>query len=215
MSRIVLVRHGETVWHPENRYAGSSDVELSDRGRSQAQVLARWAANAGLQQLYVSPLRRARETARPLEAVLGMEATVDPRLRELDFGDGEGLTAREMAERFPSHLAAFQNDPVEHFLPGGEDPRAAIKRARAALADIAEGRDSQTRVLLVCHNTLIRLLLCDLLRISPSRYRHVFPELGNVNITEIALSKGSVALIHFNAPILAPDGATTSLINPV
>lgn len=213
MSRIVLVRHGETVWHAENRYAGSSDIALSHRGRRQAQALARWAANAGLERLYVSPLGRARETARPVETVLGMEATVDARLRELDFGDGEGLTSREMSERFPSQYAAFRKDPVKHFLPGGEDPVAAIARGRAALTDIAWQVGSQARVLLVGHNTLIRLLLCDLLGISPSRYRDVFPELGNVSTSEIAVSERSVALLHFNAPILAVEGETVSLKN--
>jgi broad specificity phosphatase PhoE len=215
MSRIVLVRHGETVWHAENRYAGSSDIELSPRGRDQAQALAWWAANAGLERLYVSPLGRARETARPVERVLEMEATVDSRLRELDFGDGEGLTSREMGEHFPSQYAAFRKDPVKHFLPGGEDPVIAIVRGRAALADIAGQVDSRTRVLLICHNTLIRLLLCDLLGISPSRYRDVFPELGNVSISEIALSKSSVALLHFNAPILALDRGTASRGNSI
>jgi broad specificity phosphatase PhoE len=208
MSRIVFVRHGETVWHGENRYAGSSDIELSDRGRSQAQALARWAADAGLERLYVSPLRRARETARTLETALAMEATVDSRLRELDFGDGEGLTSHEMGERFPSQYAAFRKDPVKHFLPGGEDPVAAIARGRAALAEIDSQAGSQGRVLVVGHNTLIRLLLCDLLGISPSRYRDVFPELGNVNITEIALSEGTMALLHFNAPIPAVQAGT-------
>ncbi len=201
MSRIVLVRHGETVWHTGNRYAGSSDIELSDRGCRQAQALASWAAKADLDRIYVSDLRRARETARAVEAVLHIKAIVDPRLRELHFGDGEGLTSGEMAERFPDRYAAFRNDPVKHHLPGGEDPLAAIARGRAALADIASQTDSRARVLIIAHNTLIRLLLCDLLGIAPARYRQVFPELRNVSITEIALTGNNVALLHFNAPV--------------
>ena len=201
MSRIVLVRHGETIWHAENRYAGSSDIELSDRGRQQAQALASWARSADLSDLYVSPLRRARATARPVEEVLRIRSTVDARLRELDFGEGEGLTSREMAERFPEKYAAFREDPVKDFLPGGEDPMLAVQRGRKALREIAARAGPQTRVLIVAHNTLIRLLFCDLLGIAPGLYRQVFPELGNVSINEIVLTENAFALIHFNVPI--------------
>lgn len=202
MSRIVLVRHGETVWHAENRYAGSSDIALTDRGREQAQALARWAGHAGLERIYVSPLVRARETARPAEAVLGMEAAVDTRLREIHFGEGEGLTSREMSKCFPVEYAAFRRDPVKHHLPGGEDPKAAIARGRAALEEMASQAGPQARVLIVTHNTLIRLLLCDLLGIPPARYRQVFPEVGNVSINELELTESGVALLRFNVPIL-------------
>lgn len=202
MSRIVLVRHGETVWHAENRYVGSSDVELTNQGRQQAHALALWAANAGLERLYVSPLVRARETMRPSETVLGMTATVESRLRELGFGDGEGLTSREMSERFPDQYAAFRNDPVKHHLPGGEDPMVAIARGRAALQEIASQAGPRARVLIVAHNTLIRLLLCDLLGIAPARYRQVFPQMENVSINELELTKSGAALLRFNVPIL-------------
>jgi broad specificity phosphatase PhoE len=201
MSRIVLVRHGETVWHGENRYAGSSDIELTERGREQAHALTLWAVGANISRIYVSPLGRAQLTARPVAATLGLIPVIDNRLRELDFGEGEGLTSREMRERFPQQYAAFCRNPVEHYLPGGENPRAAIARGRALLDEIAAETDSHSRVLLVTHNTLIRLLLCDLLDISPCRYRQVFPSLGNVSITEIVHGEKVAALLHFNCPI--------------
>ena len=201
MSRIVMVRHGESVWHAENRYAGSSDIELSDRGRDHARALASWAASAGLQRIYVSDLRRAQATAQAVEAAVGLKASVDPRLRELHFGDGEGLTSSEMRQRFPNEYTAFCSDPVENHLPAGENPATAIARGRAALQDIACEAGPEARVLVIAHSTLIRLLLCDLLGIAPSRYRQVFPELGNVSINELVLTEGSAALLHFNVPV--------------
>jgi broad specificity phosphatase PhoE len=201
MSRIVMVRHGETVWHAENRYAGSSDIELSDGGREDAQALALWAANAGFQRISVSDLGRAQATARAVEAALGIKATVDPRFRELHFGDGEGLTSSEMRQRFPEQYAAFCSDPVKNHLPGGEDPCAAIARGRAALQDAGSQAGPDGRVLVIAHSTLIRLLLCDLLGIATSRYRQVFPQLGNVSINEILLKAGNAALLQFNVLI--------------
>src|SRR3954451_22744967 len=202
MSRIVMVRHGESVWHAENRYAGSSDIALSDRGREDAEALALWAASAGLQRIYVSDLGRAQATAQAVEAAVGLKATVDPRFRELHFGDGEGLTSSEMRQRFPDQYAAFCSDPVKNHLRGGEDPARAIARGRAALEDAACEAGPEARVLVIAHSTLIRLLLCDLLGIAPSRYRQVFPELGNVSINEILLAGRSAALLYFNVPVV-------------
>ncbi len=210
MIRLFLVRHGETIWHAENRYAGRTDIPLNAEGEQQARQLAVWAQDAGLTRLYVSPLLRARQTMSPVEQVLDRHAEVDARLRELDFGDCEGLTAAEIATRFPEQYAAFLGDPVHHPLPGGEPPSEAVARGRAALLDIAreaahEGQDR--RVLVVFHNTLIRLLLCDSLGLPPSRYRELFPRLGNVALTELGFQFGAptrvpiVSFLRFNAPL--------------
>lgn len=199
-ARLILVRHGETVWHAENRYAGSSEVALTPRGYAQAQHLAGWARSASLSGLYSSPQSRAQLTAAPTAAALRLVPITDDRLRELHFGDGEGLTSKEMQARFPDAYAAFRRDPFEHYLPNGEPPRDAIARGRTALAEIAQSNPGG-RVLLVMHNTLIRLLLCDLLGVTPARYRDVFPQLDNVAITEIQLGAQPPALLRFNAPI--------------
>ena len=206
MSRIVLVRHGETVWHAENRYAGSSDIGLTDFGHKQAQALASWAAQAGLTRLYTSPLSRAQQTAQPVSESLGLAPVIDPRLREIDFGQGEGLTANEMRKRFPEHFAAFAENPVEHWLPGGENPLDCIARGRTALDRIALETDAHDRVLVICHNTLIRLLLCNLLGIEPANYRRVFPALDSVSLTELKFERGIAALLRFNASIVPCAG---------
>ncbi|WP_234430688.1 histidine phosphatase family protein, partial [Streptomyces sp. NRRL F-4489] len=119
MTDFLLVRHGETVWHAENRYAGRTDVPLTDRGREQARTLAHWAATAHLTAIRTSPLTRARLTAAPAADACGLTPHTDPRLTELDFGQGEGLTRDEMRRRFPQQLAAFLTDPADHHLPGG------------------------------------------------------------------------------------------------
>ncbi len=214
MTRIVLVRHGETIWHTGNRYAGASDIPLTERGHRQAAALARWSATAGLSALYVSPLTRARSTIAPVEAALHLSAVVDPRLRELDFGQGEGRTAAEMRRELPDAYSAFERDPVTHPLPNGEDPRHAITRARAALVDtVLSAPVTGSSVLVVAHSTLIRLLLCDTLDINPARYRRVFPQLNNVALTELGFTRSDkptqgsdpasleVSLLAFNCPL--------------
>lgn len=200
MSRIILVRHGETVWHKENRYAGRSDIALTVRGEAQANQLATWAATAGITAVWSSPLSRAYNTAAPVAKALGLPVQTDDRLIELDFGRGEGLTSTEMSEQIPEAFAAFRADPVKNFFPGGEDPIHAARRATSALGEIA--RTSNKRSLVVAHSTLLRLVLCQLLGIPLSRYRAVFPTLDNCSITEIDMDPDkAVSLLHFNASI--------------
>ncbi len=200
MTRVVLVRHGETIWHAENRYAGSTDIPLSERGTEQAEQLAKWAARAALAAIWVSPLRRARETAAPSEAATGIMARVDPRLREINFGRGEGLTNVEIRQSLPDAFAAYQADPFSHPLPGGEDPRAVVDRAIECLNEI-ERVHGQGRVLVVTHNTLIRVALCEFLGVPLSKYRTVFPSMDNAALSEIRLHLGQATLLKFNVPL--------------
>lgn len=203
MTRLVLVRHGETEWHAENRYAGSSDVALTPRGLEQARSLAAWAGTTRPDAVWCSDLSRARRTAAPSAAAVGTEPQVDQRLRELAFGDGEGLTRAEMERKFPTELRAFLADPVGAHLPGGEDPAAAAARFTDCLHDIA-GRDTGGRALVVAHATVIRLALCRLLGMPLKDYRRRFPALGNCARTEIRLRDGDAALLTFNTPVPGP-----------
>ena len=200
MTNIVLVRHGETVWHTDNRYAGRTDVALNDRGREQAQRLAQWAATTDLDAIWCSTLTRARETAEIAASATGHAPRTDARLAELDFGRGEGLTSAEMQERFPEQLEAFRADPATHPLPGGEDPHRAVDRALGCLGDIAD-EHPEGRILVVAHTTLLRLTLCRLIGVALGEYRRLFPFVRNGAITEITFGGGRPALLQFNAPL--------------
>lgn len=204
MTRLVLVRHGETVWHKENRYTGRSDVALTDLGRRQAAQLAEWAKHNHLDGLWASPLSRARRTAQAVAEATGLPLHIDARLRELDFGAGEGLTSAEMAQRFPEQRAAFERDPVAHHLPDGEDPRDAVARAAEALREIV-AHHPDGHVLLVGHSTLKRLLLCHLLGLPLARYRGVFPVVRNCAPTTLRWNgHDPAALVEFNTPVDLP-----------
>jgi broad specificity phosphatase PhoE len=192
------------VWHAENRYAGVSDVPLTARGLRQAGQLAAWAKTARLSGVWASTLRRAQLTAKACAEISGTPLAVNERLRELDFGEGEGLTAAEMEQRFPEALHAFRADPVAHHLPGGEDPSAAAQRFTECLHDIA-GQHPDGRVLVVAHTTVMRLALCQLIGVPLREYRRLFPFVRNCGLTEIRLHDGRVAVIEFNAPIERED----------
>jgi probable phosphoglycerate mutase len=197
---LLLARHGQTVWHAENRYAGVSDVDLTDTGRAQADALGRWAAAHPVDAVWTSPLSRAVITAQPACDALGLTPYREPGLRECDFGVVEGRTLAEFAKEDPAAAEAFRADPVAHPFPGAEDPRAAAGRGARALRRIAAARPGG-RVLVVAHNTLFRLVLCELLHIPLRDYRRTFPRLRNAAITELQVTgEDSVALLSLNVP---------------
>ncbi|MFI5678073.1 histidine phosphatase family protein [Streptomyces cellulosae] len=197
---LLLARHGQTIWHAENRYAGISDVALTDTGRAQADALGRWAAAHPVDAIWTSPLSRAIATADPACRALGLTPHREPALRECDFGVLEGRTLAEFAAEDPAAADAFVADPVAHPFPGAEDPLAAAARGADALRRIAAAHPGE-RVLVVAHNSLLRLVLCSLLSIPAREYRRVFPRLRNAAISELRMnSDGFAALLSLNVP---------------
>ncbi|ASR38337.1 phosphoglycerate mutase [Prauserella marina] len=202
-TRLLLVRHGETEWHADNRYAGTSDVGLTPRGFEQAAELAghlRTRKDAPT-ALYCSPQSRARRTAEPSAHALGLTPTVVADLAEVHFGLAEGRTlteVRELGKAQSEAVEKFLGDPVGHAFPDAESPTLAARRGASALRAIAEAEEGP--VLVVAHNTLLRLSLCLLLGIPLRHYRTVFPRIENCAITELGISGDRTSLLGFNIP---------------
>lgn len=199
---IHLARHGQTVWHAENRYAGISDIALTAAGREQAGALAQWADSEDLGLVASSNLVRAFHTAAEVAAVTGLPHITDDRLREVDFGAAEGMTRAEMAQAFPENLVAFLRTPATTPLPNGELGHHAVTRFLDAITELTQ--TSPRPVLVVAHTTVIRLGLCALLHLPLDDYRTRFPVLENGTITTIRsigpapFSQGA-ALLRYNA----------------
>jgi|UniRef100_A0AAU3HWN7 probable phosphoglycerate mutase len=196
---LLLARHGQTVWNAEKRYAGVSDVGLTEEGRAQAKALGRWAAAHPVDAIWTSTMSRAVATAEPACQALGLAPRSEPGLRECDFGVLEGRTFAEFELENPVRAKAYRADPVSYPFPEAEDPRAAAARGTRALRRIAEIHPGE-RVLVVAHNSLLRLVLCTALSIPLGEYRRVLPGLRNGAVTELRVEDGSAALLSLNVP---------------
>jgi broad specificity phosphatase PhoE len=197
---IVLARHGRTEWHHGNRYTGSTDLPIDEVGVRQAQQLKDWAADYAPDALWASPMLRARQTITPTAELLGLTPTVDARLREVDFGSAEGKMLSELP---PAVGKAFELDPVRDHFPGGEDPAAAADRVREVFDEIGQ-RHQGEKVLVVAHNTLIRLLVCRVLGLRLNDYRRLLPALGPAALVRFRWQDGTVGLEAYNVPPLIP-----------
>ncbi|GII29218.1 histidine phosphatase family protein [Planotetraspora mira] len=193
MTTIYLARHGRTAWSVQGLYTGVSDIGLDDEGARQAGALASWAARAEPDEVVSSPLVRAVRTASGAAAAAGVELRTDPRLRELDFGIAEG---RRRSELDPEVVRDFEADPAACPFPGGEDPAAGADRFTACLAELGPGR-----ILVVAHNTILRLALCRLLGIPLADYRRRLPRIDHGSVTEVGFGPEGAALRSFNVPL--------------
>ncbi|HLN66274.1 MAG TPA: histidine phosphatase family protein [Streptosporangiaceae bacterium] len=162
----VLLRHGQTPMSVQRRYAGRSDVPLTDVGVQQAAAAAKRLASAGLGVIVTSPLLRAAATAQEVAAVTGAAVVTDDRFRETDFGAWEGLTFAEVRERWPSEVTTWLADP-DAAPPGGESFTDVSTRVTAALHRVLADRDGQ-RVLIVSHVTPIKTLVAAALLAPPA-----------------------------------------------
>jgi len=157
----LLLRHGQTPMSVQRRYAGRSDVPLTDVGVQQAAAAAK-----RLDVIVTSPLLRAMRTAREVAAVTGAAVVTDDGFRETDFGAWEGLTFTEVRERWPSEVTTWLADP-DAAPPGGESFAEVSTRVTAALYRVLAGRDGQT-VLIVSHVTPIKTLVAAALLAPPA-----------------------------------------------
>ena len=169
-TRLYLVRHGATQMTAEDRFSGAAGADLSIEGQQQAARLGARVEDDGIAAVYASPLSRSAETARIIAGECGLTPVLREELREIGHGPWEGLTRREVEERFPAEYAAWEADPFTYAAPGAESGVAVLARALPAIRAIVTAHEGQT-VLVVSHKATIRLVLCSLLGIDARGYR--------------------------------------------
>jgi len=195
----VLLRHGETAWNAEGRYATRSDIPLSDRGRAQAVRAAGAFASAPIDRVVSSPLARALETARLIAGACHgcvSPPAVDHRLVEIDAGPFEGKTPAELA-RGPLReaFASWQRDAHPTPPPGAETLDSAVLRLRAAAGDL---RRLPGTTLAVTHGSLARIFVCSVgLGTAPWNYRRLW--LDNCRCAVFDTGGPELRLLAFNA----------------
>src|SRR4051812_46951354 len=135
-TRIFMVRHGATVLSAEDRFAGATDVALSDEGRKQTQRLAERLAAEKIATVVASPLGRTIETATILAAPHRLEVQLRDGLREISHGRWEQMTRREVEEKFPEEAAEWNKDPYTFAPVGGESGLAVTARALPVLIEL-------------------------------------------------------------------------------
>ena len=167
--RIVVWRHGRTEWNVAGRVQGQSDTQLDDVGREQARSAAARLAALDPDRIVSSDLVRAHDTARQLGAVTGREVEIDARLREMNFGEREGMTWREAWAAFPEGMRAWvEGDETK--IPGSETHRQAGARFAEAVRDHLTQLRAGGTLVVVAHGAVLRTGVCTFLEIPEAHW---------------------------------------------
>jgi probable phosphoglycerate mutase len=170
LTRLYFVRHGATQLTAEDRFSGATGVDLSDEGRHQVQRLAERLGGDDIKAVYTSPLSRTVETAQILARPHRLTAILRDGLREISHGRWEGLTRREVEERYPDEYSAWEADPFTFAPEDGESGVAVLARALPVVREVVVTHPDQL-VVVVSHKATLRLILSSLLGFDARGYR--------------------------------------------
>jgi glucosyl-3-phosphoglycerate phosphatase len=200
--KLVLLRHGQTLWNVERRFQGQTDIALDAVGEQQADRAARLLAALKPDAIYASDLSRAMGTAAPLARLTGLTVVPDKDLRERYGGEWEGLNDVEIRTRYPAEHAQWAP-------PGGEATVAVADRAAAAFERIAGKLSDRQLAVVVSHGAALRLGMARVLGLPEELWGVVGP-LANCSWSVMGLRHGNWRLLEHNAgtlpePVLSDD----------
>jgi len=196
-TRVLLVRHGSTVFSAQERFAGSSDVPLSEEGRELARRLGQRLAKVQIDAAYCSDMQRTRDTCSLVLGSRTLKAESTPALREIDHGLWEGMVHADVERDYAEQYAVWSGDPFATAPPGGASGLHVLARALPALREIVSRHTGKT-ILVVSHKATNRLLLCALMGIDLRFYRErLAQDLACLNVIEFSdPSRGLVVKLN-------------------
>ncbi len=181
MTRVYLIRHGRTAWNKDVRFRGQVDLPLDEVGEIQAEAIASRLKNRPIKAIYSSPLSRAVKTAEPLARALGLEVITEEGFTDINFGEWQGLSPAEVAERYPELYRLWLESPHLVQFPGGESLSAVRERAEKALMRVLS-RHPGEEIAIVGHMVVNKLLLCAILGLGNEWFGRIEQDNGCLNI---------------------------------
>jgi probable phosphoglycerate mutase len=195
VTRLLVLRHGQTDWNVDQRIQGQLDIPLNQHGRWQAGQLALALADEEVHAVYSSDLQRAAETAALLARVGGLTVQTDTGLRERAFGTFEGASFREIEQRWPEDAQRWRRREPDFAPGGGETLRQFYARSVQSAQRLAARHPGQT-VALVAHGGVLDCLYRAACRIELHAPRTW--QVGNASINRLLHSDEGLALVGWN-----------------
>lgn len=207
VTRMCMVRHGETAWNAEGRVQGQLDIPLNATGIAQARAVAAALAGESFSAIYASDLTRVRQTADPAAERLGIEVRLEPALRERHYGIFERLTYVEVRERYPAEYARFRGKDPDFDFVTGEGLKAFAARALACVGALLE-RHAGENVLVFTHGGVLEMVYRHATGLGLSSPRDF--EIPNAALNRIEASGGAWRVLAW-ADIAHLEGALDDL----
>jgi broad specificity phosphatase PhoE len=200
---IILVRHGETEWNVEQRFRGHHDIPLNETGIGEARALSRRLAAEPAVAVYSSKLKRAFRTAEIISEPHGLTPIGEESLSNINYGELEGLTMTEVAERFPEMHHALMHTPQLVRFPHGDTLDDLTARGMAGIHAMIARHEGQT-VIAVSHQVITRVLLCAMLGLDNSHHWNVTQDTACVNVVHFRRGQFYINLLNDTCHLKVP-----------
>ncbi len=180
MTRIILVRHGQTPWNKDKIFRGSRDIPLNDQGREEARLAGEWLKGEAIHAAYCSPLSRARATGEAIARHHGLQVKDLPGLTDLFYGDWESLPLTEVKVKYADLYRQWETAPHAVRFPQGETLDEVKARAMAAVQGVVQRHSGQT-VLLAAHRAVNKVLIAAFIGLDNSHFWRLGQDTTAVN----------------------------------
>lgn len=198
MTRIILVRHGETTWNKEGRYQGQIDTPLSQRGIEQGQKAAEALKDIPIDRFIATPLSRSYDTCQACAAYHeGSKVEIDPRIIEIAHGAWEGMLADNIQEIYGDLLDQWRETPAAVTMPEGESLEDVRQRCMEAFNEYAEKYAGET-VLIVAHDAVNKVVVCDILGLPLDHFWQIKQDNTCINVLEYDQDKKEWRIVLLN-----------------
>jgi broad specificity phosphatase PhoE len=186
MTKLFLIRHGETDWNKQGKYTGQMDISINETGMDQARKVAKEMKNLEPEVIYSSDLKRALETAQAISEELGIQINKDKRLREIHQGEWEGLHVNEIQEQYTNEFVARKENPTTVAAPGGESIGDVVIRVQSFLDEITK-KHPVGGIVVASHGIVLGIIRTIAMGIPVSEvFKHI-PE--NAKLYEVKIKK--------------------------
>lgn len=195
MTKIYLIRHGQSEWNVLNKIQGQVNTELTELGKKQGQAIANRLMNSNIDFIYSSDLNRALDTAKIIAEKINKPLVINESLREINFGVWEGLTGIELRKDYKEEQKTWRKSPEKLILPGAESLEVLSERVMKWMNSILKencGKD----IAIVSHSATLKIMLLGLLDMPLTHYKNF--TFSNVGLSIVELRNYNNVLINLN-----------------
>lgn len=195
MTKLYLIRHGETEWNANYKVQGTIDINLNEKGIKQAELVAKRLVNENIEVLYTSSLNRAKTTAEKIAQELKLEIKELHEYREICLGPWQGLTINEINEKYAEHYKIYREKPSEFNMPGAETFLQVAERfCKTVNSTIIENKDKN--IAIVSHGTAIKAAIINILGIDIDYYNKFRIDNASISILQFSEKYHAGVVVH-------------------
>ncbi|WP_457681026.1 alpha-ribazole phosphatase [Thermovibrio sp.] len=199
MPKIILVRHGKTVWNAEGRYQGKMDVPLNEEGKEQARRVGEALKDFPVKAVYSSPLSRCKDTAWEIAKHHDLPVEVKEGFKEIDHGKWEGMLAAEVEKEYPELLELWRTSPSKVKMPEGESLQDVYERVVKAFNEVVSKHEDEDLIVIVGHDATNKVLMCHLLGVDLDKFWAFKQANCGITVLEYSPKTGKVVVHVANA----------------